>query len=187
MELLRTMSPQVKGRLAGAFYLLNILAGASALFLRGTAGSAVLLVATLCYLAVTALFLDLFRPVHPGLSLLAACFSLVGCAISLSAALRLGSVGISPLVFFGCYCLLIGYLIARSTFIPRIFGLLMAVGGLGWLTFLLPALTKSLAPYNMAPGILGETALTLWLLFVSVNPQRWQEAARHRRSLLPAA
>jgi hypothetical protein len=59
-------------------------------------------------------------------------------------------------VFFGLYCLLIGYLILRSTFLPRFLGVLMALGGLGWLTFLSPALSSKLSPWNMAPGILGE-------------------------------
>jgi len=42
------------------------------------------------------------------------------------------------LVFFGVYCLLIGYLIFRSAFLPRILGVLMGFAGLGWLTFLSP-------------------------------------------------
>jgi hypothetical protein len=32
--------------------------------------------------------------------------------------------GVHPLVFFGFYCLLIGYMIVRSTFLPRILGVL---------------------------------------------------------------
>ena len=41
---------------------------------------------------------------------------------------------ILSLVFFGCYCLLIGYLVFRSNFLPRVLGVLMALGGVGWLT-----------------------------------------------------
>jgi hypothetical protein len=29
--------------------------------------------------------------------------------------------------------------------------------------------------YNMIPGLLGEGALTLWLLVMGVNVQRWKE------------
>jgi hypothetical protein len=81
------------------------------------------------------------------------------------------------LAFFGCYCLLIGYLIFRSGFLPRILGVLMMFGGLSWLTFLSPPLASYLRPYNIAPGVLGEGALTLWLLFVGVNAQKWAEKA----------
>ena len=79
-------------------------------------------------------------------------------------------------VFFGFYCLLIGYLIFRSTFLPRILGVLMAIAGLGWLTFLSPPLAHYLSPYILAPG-LGEGSLTLWLLVMGVNAARWEEKA----------
>lgn len=76
------------------------------------------------------------------------------------------------------YCLLISYLVFRSTFLPPFLGVLMALGGLGWLTFILPQLAGSLAPYNFAPGMIGEGALTLWLLIMGVNEQRWKEQAK---------
>jgi hypothetical protein len=72
---------------------------------------------------------------------------------------------------------LIGWLVFRSTFLPRILGVLMIFGGLGWLTFLFPPLASSLSPYNMAPGILGETVLTLWLLIKGIDVGKWNEKA----------
>jgi hypothetical protein len=53
----------------------------------------------------------------------------------------------------------------------------MVIAGLGWLTFLFPPLAKSLAPFNMMPGAVGELSLTLWLLVKGVNVQRWNEQA----------
>src|SRR5262245_1190081 len=131
-------SPQFKARIAGLFYLLNIVTGALALFVRGRLNVAAILIAAACYVAVTLLFYDIFRPVNKSLSLLAAVFSLVGCAISVLNAFHLFPAQMNSLVFFGLYCLLIGYLIFRSTFLPRILGVLMAFGGMGWLTFLFP-------------------------------------------------
>jgi hypothetical protein len=72
---------------------------------------------------------------------------------------------------------LIGWLVIRSTFLPRILGVLMIFGGLGWLTFLFPPLARSLSPYNMAPGILGETILTFWLLIKRLDVGKWKEKA----------
>jgi hypothetical protein len=60
-------------------------------------GFAIGLIGTALYVAVTALFYGLFRPVNKGAALLAAFFSLVGCAVQAS-----GSVfQIAPLVVLG--------------------------------------------------------------------------------------
>ena len=170
-------SPQRAARIAGVFYLLTIVTGATAFLAVGPLRSAILLASTACYLAVTVLFYGLFRPVSRNISAIAAVFSLVGCGLSILGFFHLDLAHTNPLVFFGCYCLVIGYLILRSTFLPRILGALMALGGLGWLTFASPALSTSLSPYNMLPGVVGETALTAWLLAAGVNAQRWREQA----------
>ncbi len=141
-------------------------------------GVAAGLIAGACYIAVTLIFYSLFKPVSSRISLLAAVVSLTGILVG---PLRL--TGVNPLVFFGFYCLLIGYLIFRSAFLPRMLGVLMAIASLGWLTFLSPALGRSLYPYNLAPGILGEGALTVWLLVAGVNVLKWEEQAASGRRI----
>ena len=185
MERIAEASPRLKARIAGVFYLLTFLTGGVALFVRGRLGLVAGLIAGACYIAVTLLFYDIFKPVNRSLSLLAAFFSLVGCAIGPLSLFHLTPSHINSLVFFGFYCLLIGYLIFRSTFLPRILGVLMAFAGLGWLTFLSPPLANHLSPYIFAPGILGEGSLTLWLLVIGVNVPRWQERASALRASRP--
>lgn len=176
-------SPRRKARIAGVFYLLTIITGAFAAFVGGKLlvyADAASLAATACYTVVTLLFYPLFKPVDSSLSLIAAVFSLVGCLLGAFNVFHLIPSPISsvnPLVLFGVYCLLIGYLIFRSTFLPRALGVAMAMGGLGWLTFASSTLADALTPYNLVPGILGEGALTVWLLIFGVNSQRWKEQA----------
>lgn len=176
MKRIAEASPRFKARTAGVFYLITFVTGAFAL--AAANGKLIAnLIATVCYVAVTLLFYDLFKPVSRSLSLLAAFFSLIGCIIGALSPFDLVPFHINSLVFFGLYCILIGYLIIRSTFLPRILGVLMVFGGLGWLTFLSPELAKILSPYNLIPGMFGEGVLTLWLLVIGVNPQKWQEQA----------
>jgi hypothetical protein len=79
------------------------------------------------------------------------------------------------LVFFGFGTFLNGYLILKSTFLPRFLGVLSVLGGLGWLMFLYPPLAYSLFPYILSLGLLGGVSHILWFLVVGVNEQRWNE------------
>lgn len=226
-------SPRLKAGLAGVFFLLTILAGIFAqmfvsgkLVVNGDAaatatnilthrslfqlGFAVYLIEMACQITLTALFYDLLKPVSRSISLLAAFFGLIGCAIKTLSrlfyiapllvlggapylsvfnleqlqALALLSLKVNDqaagiaLVFFGFSTLLNGYLIARSTFLPRILGVLSVLGGLGWLTYLYPPLADQLFPYILAVGLLGGASQILWFLVVGVNVPRWKERAR---------
>jgi Domain of unknown function (DUF4386) len=182
MERIAEGSPRLKARIAGVFWLGTFVAGSLALFPGGRAVfSAANIVATLSYAVATLVIYDLLKPVSRSVSLLAAFFSLVGCAVSLSGLTRF--ILLRDLVFFGLHCLLVGYLIFRSTFLPRILGVLMMFAGLGWLTFSWPPLAKYLSPYIFLPGMIGEGSLILWLLVMGVNVQRWKERASAEREL----
>ena len=85
-------------------------------------------------------------------------------------------------VFFGCYGVCIGYLVFRSTFLPRVIGVLLAFGALSYLTYgvaylLAPAFAFNLVPWIQLPSLLGEGSFCLWLLIAIVNAKRWEERA----------
>lgn len=179
MDRITEASPRLIARIAGVFYLLNIATAPIAYYgsSRPRLAFAASIAATASYVAVTVLFYYLFRPVNRNLSMAAALFSLAGCAVGELGARHLVAFPINPLVFFGLYCLLIGYLILRSTYLPRILGALMVIAGLGWLTFVSPRLAHFLSPYVYYPGGIGEGLLTLWLIAMGVNEERWKEQA----------
>lgn len=227
-----TTRPRFTARLGGFFWLMTIITGVIAMtlnerlvVLRDAAVTAANiaahetlyrvaitsdLVATLCYLAATVFVYDLLKPVSKNVSLLAAVFSVIGCATSAAVfVMRLGALvllgnapSLMPLapdalkalaiavfrstmqgssiafVCFGLHVLLVGCLILKSTFLPRTVGVLMVIGGAGWLTFafsnlLAPVFARVLVPYILIPGMIGEASLTFWLLAKAVDAERW--------------
>lgn len=236
MERIADVSPRFTARLAGVFYLMVFVTGFIALaaggkiVVRGDAAATaanilaheagfqlswvVNFMATVCYVIVTALLYELFKPVSRNLSLSAAFFSILGCttacisgvlhfaplmllkgpqyaaaftpaqlqALSLLLLRMSGQAGEIGLAIFGFYCLHIGLLVIRSTFMPRLLGVGMLIAAAGWLTFLWPPLSTRLIPFNMLPGILGEALLTFWLIAFGVNEERWYAQAGATRS-----
>jgi hypothetical protein len=180
MERIAEASPRPRARITGVVYLLYFLTAVSAEAFVGRGRlvlfDAVNLIAYAFYIAVTLLFYYLFKPVNGSLSLLAALFSLVGCTNDVLGLLNLAPYRINSLLFFGPYCLLLGCLIFRSTFLPQILGVLMVFAGLGWLIFLTP-LANHLSTFLKVLGFLAELSLMLWLIVKGVNAQRWKEQA----------
>jgi hypothetical protein len=164
-------SLRFRERMAGGSYVLAVMAALFGEFvIRGRLGVAVALVAVPCYLAVTIFTYTILEPANKSLSFVAASSNFLGLAFE---ALQLNPHGVDiALVFHGAYCFLVGYVIFRSLFMPRILGLPMALAGFGWLTFLSPALAGYLSPYNLAFGILGEAVLMLWFLVFGIGVQR---------------
>ena len=173
-------SPRFKARLAGGLFLLVLLtAVVNEFIIRGRLGSPANIAGDIIevsgMVAVTLLFYVIFKTVNSGLALLAVSFNVVGLILEV---LQWQPHGVAiGMVFHAFYCFLIGYLIFRSAFLPRILGALMAVAGLCWLTFLSIFLANYLSRYNVIPGMLGEVSLSLWLLVMGVNNQRWKEQA----------
>jgi len=83
------------------------------------------------------------------------------------------------LIFFACFCLVVGYLIFKSGYLPKTIGVLMQIAGLSYLVnsfalILSPPLANRLFPAILLPALIGEGALCLWLLFKGVNIARWE-------------
>ena len=86
------------------------------------------------------------------------------------------------LIYFGCECLILGYLIFRSGYLPRALGVLMPIAGLCYLTnsfalLLAPTFAPRLFPWILLPCFIAESSLALWLLVKGVDVPRWREAA----------
>lgn len=85
------------------------------------------------------------------------------------------------LIFFGMNCLLIGYLVFRSNYLPRLIGILIAISGLVYLigSFLVLLSPETVATFQPAYVIciLSETAFCLWLIFRGVHRDGFERAS----------
>jgi hypothetical protein len=160
-------------RTAGLLYAINIVIGITALIWtrQGYAAADMMTLAgALEYALVVVLLGRLFEPTGRALSWTVAAIGLIACALSAAAGpLDLFDVPFNVITVFGPYCVGLGILVVRSKMMPSWIGLLLVVGGLSWLTFLWPSLSRRLAPWNTAAGGIPELLFTLWLLFVGVR------------------
>ncbi len=95
--------------------------------------------------------------------------------------IRLFDRGFSiALVFFAFHCFVIGWLIFRSSFLPRILGVLLAIAGLCYLTdsFVYLVFPAVKFPVDIVVfSYIAEIALCLWLIVMGVNAEKWKEQA----------
>jgi hypothetical protein len=181
VEPIAKREPRPRARMTGivylSFFLLAILGQLLVSNKLVALGNATNITSAVCYAVLALLFYLMFKPVSNSISLLAALFNIAGCVVMTLGILDLVPSSVSPLWFFGPYCLLIGYLTFRSTFLPRILGVLMALAGVGWLAFLSPTLAHYLTLYIEILGIVAEASLMFWLIVKGVNVARWEKLA----------
>jgi hypothetical protein len=84
------------------------------------------------------------------------------------------------LIFFGCTCLVNGYLIFRSGYLPKLIGILMQLAGLSYLAacsaaLFAPTFADLIIPAILVPPLIGESSFCLWLLVKGVNMAKWKE------------
>lgn len=86
-------------------------------------------------------------------------------------------------LFFGFHLLLLGYLVYKSGFWPRVLGILLMLGSLGYLTqsyghIVVPQYDSLLSTVVMVLAVPGELAFAVWLLWKGVDVERWEARAR---------
>jgi Domain of unknown function (DUF4386) len=91
-------------------------------------------------------------------------------------------------VFYATDFLVVGYLLFRSTFVPRTVGVVLWIGALCYLTYsfadlLAPGFAAHLFPYIQVPSGLAELSLCLWFLVMGVNDARWEKLASQASEL----
>jgi hypothetical protein len=84
-------------------------------------------------------------------------------------------------LIFGFHLLLLGYLVYKSGFWPRILGILLVIGSLGYLAqsyghLLWPQYDDILATIVLV-AVPAELAFTVWLLWKGVDVEKWEERA----------
>jgi hypothetical protein len=224
-------SVQTYARIAGALFLLSMIAGGLGEFYIPTKlivsadatataanivasnslfrlGFATYLVEAVCDIALSLVMYVLLRPVRKDLALLAAFFGLVSTAVFAVAELfyfapafilgnadylktfspdQLNSLALLSLkfygyggglfmVFYGIATLLRGYLIFKSSYLPKALGILLVLAGLGFIThnFALVLAPAYASDILLLPMFLAGLSLTFWFLVKGVDVQKWE-------------
>ena len=142
--------------------------------------------------AVSKLFLLLVLPVLNTSNYLPA-FEHRQLGVLANLALRAHGIAFDiALVFFGCACLVEGYLLYKSGYFPKFIGVLMQIAGLCYLIscfadLLAPSIADLITPAILLPPLLGELSYCLWLLIKGVDVGKWNERTRAATATTVAA
>ena len=83
------------------------------------------------------------------------------------------------LAFFGFSGVLRGYLIFRSTFMPRWLGVLAMISAAAWLSFLYPPLGSRMFTFAALFALASAGIMIAWLLFRGISDEKWHAARAH--------
>ena len=85
------------------------------------------------------------------------------------------------IIFFTLHVFLLGYLIFKSGYFPRILGVLFIIASIGYLidsfSFVLLPNYKTGPVYLALPIAIAEIAFPLWLLIKGINVEKWEKRA----------
>jgi hypothetical protein len=84
------------------------------------------------------------------------------------------------LIFFGFTCLIMGYLIFKSAYLPKTIGVMMQIAGVCYLInsftlIIFPSLSDKIFPAILVPAFIAELSLCLWLIFKGVKISVWEK------------
>jgi hypothetical protein len=85
-------------------------------------------------------------------------------------------------LFFALHLLVLGYVVYKSGYVPRMLGIMLVVAALGYFidsfgTVLLPQYEELYASVVVLTAIVGELPLTFWLLIKGINVEQWKKRA----------
>jgi hypothetical protein len=90
--------------------------------------------------------------------------------------LRINDEGAAiALAFFGPSTFIQGWLMMKSTYVPKWIGILAIVGGAAWTSFYYPPLGRAMFFISAIIGLVGSFATIVWLIVYGVNPERFSE------------
>jgi hypothetical protein len=92
--------------------------------------------------------------------------------------LRINDLGAgTACIFLGVNSVMVGYLMLRATFLPRVLGVLGVIGGAGWLTYAYPPLASRVFLPVVLFALVGSAVTIGWLLIRGVDEREWHEMA----------